>query len=161
MDDVATFVDLSEPFSHTQGVADSANWRQLGDFLRQRRAELGLGQDDVRAAGGPSAATQRKLENGELGSYRTGTWTDLDRALRLPAGTTWAILNGTARPQDHLDAHKPTGNLGPDTIAAVQAIADDETASPHLRVMARTTLEQIAALIDANRADRDRHRRTG
>lgn len=38
------------------------DWRRLSRFVRERRAELGISQDEVAARGGPSSVTLTKIE---------------------------------------------------------------------------------------------------
>lgn len=70
------------------------DWKRLADAVRQRRDELGMTQEEVAAAGGPSTATMRLLE-GALGtSYRSRTFTQLERALAWTRGTVRHVLDG-------------------------------------------------------------------
>lgn len=70
------------------------DWRRLATVVQQRRRELGLTQEAVRARGGPSTATMRMLEGGHQESYRPGILADLERALQWTAGSVEAILAG-------------------------------------------------------------------
>lgn len=74
------------------------NWPTLARAIKVRRAELRLGQEDVAARGGPSSATQRKLESGTRPVHRpnASTFHRLDRALRWSEGRSLAILAGDA-----------------------------------------------------------------
>lgn len=74
------------------------SWGQLASAVRTRRETLGLRQKDISTRGGPSYETIRLIEKGEPGSYQPRTLAGLDRSLAWKAGTTQAILNGTADP---------------------------------------------------------------
>ena len=47
-----------------------SDWQRLAAHVRDRRTDLGLTQEDVRFAGGPSVATVRNIEGGAHPSYR-------------------------------------------------------------------------------------------
>lgn len=67
--------------------------QRLAKFVRERRTALGLSQEQVAAAGGPSSATQRKIENGHHGSY-PATQRRLETALGWEHGSARRILDG-------------------------------------------------------------------
>ena len=67
--------------------------QRLAAFVRERRTALGLSQEQVAAAGGPSSATQRKIENGHHGSY-PATQRRLETALGWEHGSARRILDG-------------------------------------------------------------------
>ncbi len=62
-------------------------WRELGPAVKARREALGMSRAQVRDAGGPSPATQQRIENAEIKTdIDTATKTGLERALQLPPG---------------------------------------------------------------------------
>jgi len=75
-------------------MAASRGWVRLAEFTRERRVELGLTQEDVRAAGGPSTATMRLIEGALQERYQLSTLRDLERALRWGRGSAASILDG-------------------------------------------------------------------
>ena len=64
-------------------MALERDWANLARQVRDRREELGLTQQDVAAAGGPSTAIQRQIENKQATSYRPKTFRTHEKALRL------------------------------------------------------------------------------
>lgn len=67
--------------------------KRLAAFVRERRTALGLSQEQVSAAGGPSSATQRTIENARHGSY-PATLRRLETALGWEHGSARRILDG-------------------------------------------------------------------
>lgn len=68
--------------------------QELARRIRERRHELGLGQD-LRPFGGPSDETVRQWERGQITSTpRAKTLVGLDIALRWKPGTSSCILAG-------------------------------------------------------------------
>ncbi len=70
------------------------DWERLAEFARERRDELGLTQEDVRAAGGPSTASIRLIEGALQHAYQPATLRDLERALQWERGSVARILAG-------------------------------------------------------------------
>ena len=70
------------------------DWDRLAGFARERRVELGLTQEDVRAAGGPSTASIRLIEGALQRAYQPATLRDLERALQWERGSVARILAG-------------------------------------------------------------------
>jgi hypothetical protein len=71
------------------------DWQRLAGFVRARREEdLGLTQEEIAAAGGPSTATQRLIEGARHDSYRPASLRSLERALQWEPGSVRAILAG-------------------------------------------------------------------
>lgn len=68
------------------------DWQGLAEAVRQRRDELGISQEEVAFAGGPSTATMYLLETAGQSRYRGKTLASLERALGWPHGTVRAIL---------------------------------------------------------------------
>lgn len=70
---------------------------QLGQAIKQRRAELGLTQQQVVTAGGASLslATFTAIESGKRANVRMATLSAIDRALEWRPGTAWGYLFGT------------------------------------------------------------------
>lgn len=79
------------------GEPVDAGWdavRALGHAVRQRRQELGLTQEGLSDAGGPSDVTIRKIERGDLRRLKSQTLSDLDHALQWSGGEAEHILRG-------------------------------------------------------------------
>ena len=70
------------------------DWDRLAGLARERRVELGLTQEDVRAAGGPSTASIRLIEGALQRAYQPATLRDLERALQWERGSVARILAG-------------------------------------------------------------------
>lgn len=68
----------------------SADAKLLGQFVKARREELGLSQQEVADAGGPSDTTMSKLENGLTDTVSNRTLKRLDSALGWEAGSARA-----------------------------------------------------------------------
>lgn len=69
---------------------------RLGRAVHHRRTALGMTQDDVKGAGGPSDVTVRNIENGSLSRINAATLGKLDNALQWEPGTASAHLRGEA-----------------------------------------------------------------
>lgn len=70
------------------------DYQRLAQFVKRRRKDLGLTQEQVRGRGGPSSATQRQIERGEPIDYRSGTTQPLEHALEWVAGSVRSVLSG-------------------------------------------------------------------
>ena len=79
-------------------MAASEDWDRLAEATRERRVELGMTQEDVRAAGGPSTATMRLIEGALQRSYQPATLRDLEKALRWERGSAARLLGGEPAP---------------------------------------------------------------
>jgi transcriptional regulator with XRE-family HTH domain len=67
----------------------------LGAVLRARRAELRMSREAVAEAGGPSVATQKRVENGlNSADIEVDTQRAFETGLRLPAGWVTDFLAG-------------------------------------------------------------------
>ena len=75
-------------------MAASRDWERLAGFVRERRTDLGMTQEDARAAGGPSTATMRLIEGALQESYQPSTLRDLEKVLRWERGSAAQILAG-------------------------------------------------------------------
>lgn len=71
----------------------------LAQRVRERRAELGLSQEEVAALGGPSTTTLTKIEAGTFKSLRHRTMTDLDHVLGWKVESTEGLLYGGREPR--------------------------------------------------------------
>ncbi len=86
-------VDVSARVLHTVSMAPK-DWKRLAGYVRERRDELGLTQEQVAAAGGPSTATLRLIETSAQSEYRAKSLRQLEDALRWRSGSVRAILAG-------------------------------------------------------------------
>jgi hypothetical protein len=83
----------SPNFSGT--LADmTRDWLRLAQAVADRRRELGLSQDAVRRAGGPSDVVIANIENNKGAHPRDDTINKLDRPLRWQPGSAQQILAG-------------------------------------------------------------------
>ncbi|MFG1659009.1 hypothetical protein ACGFIY_21005 [Micromonospora chersina] len=150
-----TFQNLSVKMTHV--TASEQDWQRLGTYVTRRRNELGLTQSQVQARGGPSIATVRNIELAVKDSYRDGNLRALERALDWPAGAVDRILAG-GEPDD-----TATGDTNDDSadaqftaaIALLRAIRDNPNRSRPLRAMASAQLEQLTAILAADKAEEE------
>jgi hypothetical protein len=70
------------------------DWPRLAQHVRERRVELGMTQEDVRAAGGPSTATMTLIEGAKQDKYELYILARLENALRWRKGSIRDILAG-------------------------------------------------------------------
>src|SRR5690606_28979884 len=103
----------------TEGTAD--DWQRLAVYVTRRRLELDLTQTKVQAAGGPSVATIRSIENAESTSYRASVLHRLETVLCWEHGSINAILRGGEPTPTHTSGSKPA-TIG-DLEKALLAIA--------------------------------------
>ena len=75
-------------------MATSSDWQRLAALVSERRGDLALTQEDVRAAGGPSTATQRLIERGQPSHYQPRILAGLETALGWHRGSIRRILGG-------------------------------------------------------------------
>jgi transcriptional regulator with XRE-family HTH domain len=97
--------------------------------VKERREELGLTQEETAAAGGPSTATLRLIENCNAKSYRPKTFRQLDAALRWPPGAARRVLAGhdPVEPQpepEPLHRQVSIDGLTDEEVAAIQNMAE-------------------------------------
>ena len=88
-----SLLDVSVCVCQTGPVADR-DWERLASYVRERREELGLTQEEVASRGGPSTATLRLIENNATDSYRQKSLRQLEDALGWTRGSVLAILAG-------------------------------------------------------------------
>ena len=70
------------------------DWPRLGRYVRERRNELGLTQEEIATRGGPSTATLRLIEGGEQAAFRAKSLRQLADALHWTPESPRAILAG-------------------------------------------------------------------
>lgn len=70
-------------------------WGALAYAVQQRRARLGMTQEDISARGGPSTVTVRNIESAASGNFRARTLFQLDEALAWGKGTSQEIVEGS------------------------------------------------------------------
>jgi hypothetical protein len=80
-------------------IMEDRDWEALAKAVRARRADLGLSQGAVAAAGGPSDFVISRVENNEEPRPRLDTLRKLDRGLRWEPGTSEAFLAGGPIPE--------------------------------------------------------------
>lgn len=100
--------------------SQARDWRRLAEYVVTRRRALGMNQDDVKAAGGPSAATVRNIEGALNKSYKPHVIGRLERALRWEQGSIDSILAG-GEPTP-IEAMRPAAEPGREpTVAELAA----------------------------------------
>ncbi|GAT01263.1 helix-turn-helix domain-containing protein [Mycolicibacterium fortuitum] len=75
------------------------DWESLANAVRARRLALKMTQFDVGAAGGPSAAKIREIENMRASVLSPSKRRDLERALQWPLGAVDVALEGGGVPE--------------------------------------------------------------
>lgn len=125
------------------------DWEKLGQEVRTRRTELGYTQTDVQAAGGPSTALLRGIENATSKTLSRSKRRDLEQVLRWPRGHIDSILAGHPTQGSLLDVGAPA----PPTIRPVEfdawVVRHDESSSDRALV-----LDALSALESATNAIR-------
>ena len=125
-------------------MATGRDWQRLGALVSERRGDLGLTQEDVRAAGGPSTATQRLIEGGHQSKYQPVILGRLETALKWERGSVRRILAGG-------DPVPVSDEPAPPTPEPAPAVADDAEAVASAGIIAllppleRRVWEQIHA----------------
>lgn len=89
----------------------SSNLKKLGAEVLARREHLGLTQDEVADAGGPSNTTQSKIENQLVEVVSRATLKRLDAGLQWEAGSARRIYEAGADPTPIADADEPTRSV--------------------------------------------------
>lgn len=109
----------------------SKDWRRLADHVYARRDALGLTQDGVRAAGGPSTATLRLIEGALQTSYKRRILSSLERALQWKTGSVEAILAG-GEPMpieaEAPEAPEAESTLTPEELRLIERLRTDPAA---------------------------------
>ena len=83
------------------------DWLRLGTYVRERRTELGLTQEEIATRGGPSTATLRLIEGGK-GPFRAKSLRQLADALHWTPESPRAITAGR-EPAEVLELHQDSG----------------------------------------------------
>ncbi|MFC5184413.1 hypothetical protein [Actinomadura harenae] len=139
------------------------DWQRLAECVSQRRAQLGLTQEDVRAAGGPSTVTLRYIESASQDSYKSNSLTRLERALDWAAGSVEAVLAGgeptersaAKRPPSNPEGDSEAGEIG-DPLAGLPEDPDERLAELVRRNKAiGREIERL--VLDGNERSEDRH----
>lgn len=143
------FQKFSAKMAHMALEGD--DWRRLGEHVVRRREELGLTQPDVQAAGGPSTATMRNIERATNTTYRGGILRSLERALQWRTGSVETVLAGG----DPIPAGGgATDDPGFDALITwLNRVASNPNREAPLRAWARTQIEALVAIRDADRAE--------
>ena len=105
-------------------MATGKDWRRLADLVSERRADLGMTQEDVRAAGGPSTATMRLIEGGHQSRYQPVILGRLETALKWERGSVRRILAGgnPAPVDDEPAAPEPVPDLPDDADVTTNVV---------------------------------------
>jgi transcriptional regulator with XRE-family HTH domain len=119
------------------------DWSRLARYVRERRDELGLTQEEVAGRGGPSTATIRLIEGGEQESYRPKSLRQLAEALEWTPESPLAILNGRepVRLPSDFGSHRSAGRF--------QVVPDADGQSRDLAAERRELADQWAAMVTA------------
>lgn len=85
--------------ARTDSVVGVNDWECLANAVRARRVALKMTQFDVAAAGGPSPAKVREIENLRASVLSPAKRRDLERALQWPIGAVDVALEGGGAPE--------------------------------------------------------------
>lgn len=110
------------------------DWNRVAEYVRTRRTELRLTQDDVQDRGGPSAAKLREIENKRSQTLSASKRRDLERAIEWTDGSFDSVLRGGEPSVKRLDsgAERSTErqevgawSLGPQLMVELSLAATD------------------------------------
>lgn len=87
-------------------LLDPRSARLVADAVKERREHLGMRQEDITAAGGPSKALMYQLESGATKSYQDVKIANLEKALRWSPGSVKAVRDGQ-QPSELSEAPSP------------------------------------------------------
>lgn len=106
------------------------DWNRVGQYVKSRRKELGLRQEDLQGRGGPSPALVRQLENGRYDAdMQDAMRSGLERSLEWAAGSLTSIsAGGEPMPEPSNTVAPPSSpdldrQLGESLAAFQQAVA--------------------------------------
>ena len=131
-----------------QSWSMTANVEALGRVARRERERRALTQAEVADMGGPSTATQRKVENALVDRIAKKSAADYDRAFGWVPGDAWAILNG------ELDEPRYASAVEDRLATRI------EQAEPRGVLLAEATHLQLIAELSRRLADTDQPIRT-
>jgi hypothetical protein len=117
------------------------DWEALAKAVRARRADLGLSQGGVAAAGGPSDFVISRVENNEEPRPRLDTLRKLDRGLRWEPGTSEAFLDGGPVPEPSAVVPRVRVKRGGQWIE----VDPNTSASAAARITPEEQFERVAA----------------
>jgi hypothetical protein len=154
-------------------TGQSGDWSRLARYVIDRRNELGLTQEDVRAAGGPSTATLRNIEGALQDSYKPGSLAKLERVLGWATGSVRKILDGQepgiahqgAARLEHMASRRAPGVAAPhppDPLADLPDDPDERLAEIVRRANVLTEeLAKLTGVRPESAEHRSRGKRTG
>lgn len=97
---------------------------QLGDWVRQRRTQLELTQEEVAALGPLSEKTVRNIESGRTTRLASRTRSALEQALNWPPGSVLDAIKDGRKPAPTAAAEPPlAAPVGPAEEAAIPLIS--------------------------------------
>ena len=133
-------------------MAVEQDWQRLAKCVRDRRGDLGLTQEEVSAAGGPSTPSLRVIERGQQSRYKPASLRRLENALQWQRGSVRAILDGgepvpvagSAAPAPAAPPHQPAAGAAPASplLSLVAAALEDELARNEADAWAETGLDR-------------------
>lgn len=103
----------------------TADYSALSRAVLARREQLGLTQDEVYAAGGPSNTKISQIEQGKAEVVSASTLRKLDVGLRWAAGTARGIVGGATQDASYVAApgERVEGGLASDeAVEAIRAV---------------------------------------
>ena len=160
----------------------ASNRVRFGRIVRERREALGMTQDDVTAAGGPSDTTQTRIERAEGSEPTATTRNRFDHALRWEAGSAsrvWAGGHPTLLPEtpSRPATTAPAFELGPmevpvsleqltellEILHSLTVIAEDDCENPRLasttdalkRFVSSLTGTWVTDILERNRSSKN------
>jgi hypothetical protein len=128
------------------------DWLRLAECARERRRDLGLTQEEVSAAGGPSTATLRVIERGRQSRYKPANLRRLESALRWERGSVRAVLDG-GEPVPVAGPTAPQAPAGPPQPPAGASPAANPGGQPLLARVVASAMEKVEAGLEAELAE--------
>src|ERR1044072_502839 len=120
------------------------DWHRLAKYVKARRRELRLNQDELKRTGGPSAATVRNIESALQDSYKPWVLDGLARSLKWTAVSIDEILAG-GEPTPIVDRHLSLD----DSATATDDLSSEEVDPTEARI--RRLEAQVAQAVAEQR----------
>ena len=119
------------------------DYPRLGRYVRERRTDLGLTQEEIATRGGPSTATLRLIEGGK-GPFRAKSLRQLADALHWTPESPRAILAGR-EPAEEAGTTRSTRAVQPELAADIEP---PEPVSPAVADAIASLIALVTPMID-------------
>jgi hypothetical protein len=132
-------------------VGTDQDWKRLATYVTKRREELTLTQAGVEAAGGPSIASMRRIEDGEQTNYTSALLVKLERALQWGRGSADKILAGGE--PDLLSNGAARLSAPPVSTQEAERLIDESDLPPERKERMRRRLHESRELMERQLAE--------